>query len=75
LISPTGEQLKYVLQIFWKVSNNEVEYEALLHGLHLAVLLGIKRLLVYGKSAVVINQINKSWDRNKENMDAYCLEV
>jgi ribonuclease HI len=37
--------------------------------------LGIKRLLVYGDSAVVINQVNKSWDRNKENMDAYCLEV
>jgi hypothetical protein len=37
--------------------------------------LGIKRLLVYGDSAVVINQINKSWDHNKENMDAYCLEV
>jgi hypothetical protein len=36
---------------------------------------GIKRLLVYGDSAVVINQVNKSWDRNKENMDAYCLEV
>jgi hypothetical protein len=42
LISSTGEQLKYVLQIFWKVSNNEVEYEALLHGLRLAVSLGIK---------------------------------
>jgi hypothetical protein len=26
LISPTGKQLKYVLQIFWKVSNNEAEY-------------------------------------------------
>jgi hypothetical protein len=37
--------------------------------------LGIKRLLVYGDSAVVINQVNKSWDRNKENMDAYCLEI
>jgi hypothetical protein len=24
---------------------------------------------------VVINQVNKSWDSNKENMDAYCLEV
>jgi hypothetical protein len=24
---------------------------------------------------VVINQVNKSWDRNKENMDTYCLEV
>jgi ribonuclease HI len=59
LISPTGKQLKYILQIFWKVSNNEAEYEALLHGLRLAAL-GIKRLLVYGDSAVVINQVNKS---------------
>jgi ribonuclease HI len=75
LISPMGEQLMYVLQIFWKVSNNEAEYEALLHRLHLAASLGIKRLLVYGDSAVVINQVNKSWDCNKENMDAYCLEV
>jgi hypothetical protein len=24
---------------------------------------------------VVINQVNKYWDRNKENMDTYCLEV
>jgi ribonuclease HI len=75
LISPMGEQLKYVLQIFWEVTNNEAEYEALLHGLHLAASLGIKWLLVYGDSAVVINHVNKSWDRNKENMDAYCLEV
>jgi ribonuclease HI len=75
LISPTGEQLKYVLQIFWKVSNNEAENEALLHGLRLAASLGIKRLLVYDDSTMVINQVNKSWDRNKENMDAYCLEV
>jgi ribonuclease HI len=75
LISPTGEQLNYIMQIFWKVSNNEAEYEALLHGLCLAASLAIKRLLVYGDSAVVINQVNKSWDHNKEKMDAYCLEV
>jgi hypothetical protein len=24
---------------------------------------------------MVINQVNKSWYRNKETMDAYCLEV
>jgi ribonuclease HI len=75
LISPKGEHLKYILQIFWKISNNEAEYKALLHGLRLSISLGIKRLLVYGDSAVVINQVNKSWDRNKKNMDAYCLEV
>jgi hypothetical protein len=63
LISPTGEQLKYVLQIFWKVSNNEAEYEALLHGLRLAASLGIKRLLVYGDSAVVNNQVLKKLRR------------
>jgi ribonuclease HI len=75
LISPKGEQLKYILQIFWKVSNNEAEYEALLRGLRLAISLSIKRLLVNGDSALVINQVNKSCDRNKENMDTYCLEV
>jgi ribonuclease HI len=75
LISPKGQQLKYVLQIFWKVSNNKAEYDDLLHGLHLAISLGIKRLLVYDDSVVVINQVNKYWDHNKENMDAYCLEV
>jgi ribonuclease HI len=75
LISPMGKQLKYILQIFWKVSNNEAEYEALLHGLRLAASLGIKRLLVYGDSAVVINRVNKSRDCNKENMDAYYLDV
>jgi ribonuclease HI len=61
LISPTREQLKNVLQISWKVSNNEAEYKALLHGLRRAAALGIKRLLVYGDPAVVINQVNKSW--------------
>jgi ribonuclease HI len=41
-ISLKGEQLKYVLQIFWMVSNHEDEYEALLHGLRLAISLRIK---------------------------------
>jgi hypothetical protein len=54
LISLQGEQLKYVLQILWAVSNNEAEYEALLHGLRLAISLGIKRLLVYGDSLLVV---------------------
>jgi hypothetical protein len=53
-ISPRGEQLKYVLQILWVVSSNDFEYEALLHGLRLAISLGIKRLLAYGDSLLVI---------------------
>jgi ribonuclease HI len=74
-ISPRGEQLKYVLQIFWEVSNNEAEYEAFLHELRLAISLGIKRLLVYGDSLLVVKQVNKEWDYNKETIDAYVQEV
>jgi ribonuclease HI len=75
LISPRGEQLKYVLQILWAASNNEAEYEALLHGLCLAISLGINRLLVYGNSLLVVQQVNKEWDCNKETMDIYVQEV
>ena len=75
LISPDERQLKYVLQILWQATNNEAEYEALIHGLRVAITLRIKRLLVYGDSAVVINQVNKDWDCTKENMGAYCAEI
>ena len=74
-ISPKGEQLKYVFQILFTVSNNEAEYEALLHGLCLAVSLGIKWLLVYGDSLLVVQQVNKGWDINKDTMDAYVEEI
>jgi len=74
-ISLDEKHIKYVLQILWPATNNEAKYEALLHGLRVAVSLGIKRLLVYGDSSVVINQVNKDWDYTKETMDAYCTEV
>jgi ribonuclease HI len=58
-ISLDGKQLKYVLQILWQTTNNEAEYEALIHRLRVAITLGIKRLLIYGDSTMVINQVNK----------------
>jgi ribonuclease HI len=75
LISPQGEQLKYVLQIHYKAANNDAEYEALIHGLRIAVSLGIKRLLAFVNSKVVIEQVNKEWDCVKDTMDAYCAEI
>ncbi|XP_066354468.1 uncharacterized protein [Miscanthus floridulus] len=72
-LDPQG--LQYDVQILWPATNNEAEYEALLHGLRVAVSLGIKLLLVYGDSSVVINQVNKDWDCTKETMGAYCAEV
>jgi ribonuclease HI len=75
LISPQGEQLKYVLRIHYKASNNREEYEALIHELRIAASLGIKRLLAFGDSKVVIEQVNKEWDCVKDTMDAYCANI
>jgi ribonuclease HI len=64
-ISPQGDHLKYVLQIEYKASNNDAEYEALIHGLCIAVSPRIKRLIAYGDSKVVIDQVNKACDVKK----------
>ena len=54
-IFPSRDKLQYVLRIHFSVSNNAAEYEACLHGLRIAIELGVKRLLVYGDFALVIN--------------------
>src|SRR5438552_7853211 len=75
LISPTGERLKYVLQIHFPASNNAAEYEALLHGLRITTSLGIRRLAVHGDSELVVNQVQKEYSCSSAKMSAYCQEV
>ena len=74
-ITPIKDKLRYVLRIHFPASNNAAEYEACLHGLRIAVELGVKRLMVYGDSALVINQLNKDWSCSSEKIDAYCAEI
>ena len=74
-ITSTKDKLRYVLHIHLPASNNAVEYEACLHGLRIAVELGVKCLMVYGDSTLVINQLNKDWSCSSEKMDAYCAEI
>ena len=31
--------------------------------------------MVYGDSALVINQVNKDWSCSSEKMDSYCVEI
>ena len=74
-ITLTKDKLRYVLRIHLPASNNAMEYEACLHGLRIAVELGVKCLMVYGDSALVINQLNKDWSCSSEKIDAYCAEI
>jgi transposase InsO family protein len=47
----------------------------LIHGLNIAISLGVKRLMVYGDSLVVISQIRKEWDCSNDSMGKYCTTV
>jgi ribonuclease HI len=53
--SPKEESFKYVLQMHFPAFNNATEYEALLHGLRIAMTLSIRRLKVPGDSLLIVN--------------------
>jgi len=74
-ISPSGDKLCYILRIHFWAYNNATEYEAALHGLRIAVELGVKRLMVYGDSTLTINQFNKDWSYTNEKMGAYYTAI
>ena len=69
--SPTGDIVQYVLQILYTDSNNAAEYEALLHGLRMAVSMGIQRLEVRGDSNLAISQINGDFNAKDSKTAAY----
>ena len=71
LTSPTRDTVQYVLQILYTNSNNAAEYEALLHGLRMAISMGIQRLEVRGDSNLAISQVNGDFDAKDPKMAAY----
>src|SRR3954467_13321888 len=75
LVSPRKDEMRYVLQIHFRATNNEAEYEALLYGLRMAISLGIRRLMVFRDSDLVINQVMKEWDIQSPAMTTYCVAV
>jgi ribonuclease HI len=50
LIDPSGDQVKYMVHLEFKATNNMEEYKALIFGLSVALSLGIRQLLVKGDS-------------------------
>jgi ribonuclease HI len=72
LISPQGDKLKYVLRMsFPQASNNEAEYEALLHGMKMAKACGATRLKIFGDSNLVVQQVMNRCDAISNNMTTY----
>jgi ribonuclease HI len=72
LISPHGDKLKYVLRMsFPQASNNEAEYEALLHGMKMAKACGATHLKIFGDSNLVVQQVMNRCNTISDNMMAY----
>jgi hypothetical protein len=57
LLAPHGDQIKYMVHLDFKVTNNMTEYEALLFGLSTTFSLGVRELLVKGGSQLIIKQV------------------
>jgi ribonuclease HI len=72
LVSPKGDKMRYVLRMsFPNPSNNEAEYEALLHGMRMAKACGATCLKIFGDSNLAVQQSMNRCDAVSENMVAY----
>ncbi|XP_074361085.1 uncharacterized protein LOC141701300 [Apium graveolens] len=58
LSSPDGFTIQQAITFAFKATNNQAEYEALLSGLRLAKSLGVKLLIIYSYSQIVVRQTN-----------------
>ena len=57
LINPNRDQLKYMVHLEYKATNNMAKYEALIFGLMVALSLGVRQLLVKGDSQLIIKKV------------------
>jgi ribonuclease HI len=74
-VLPLWEHMRYAVRLHFPASNNMAEYEALLCGLKIAIVIGIKRLDVRGGSQLVIDQVMKNASYHDDKMEAYCKAV
>jgi ribonuclease HI len=72
-VSPQGDKMRYVLRMrFTNPSNNEAEYEAVLHGMRMAKACGATRIKIHGNLNLIAQQVMKDCDTTCANMIAYC---
>jgi ribonuclease HI len=68
LVSPQGDVLR---MRFVNPSNNEAEYEAVLHNMRMAKACGATRIKIHGDSNLIAQQVIKECDATCANMIAY----
>lgn len=75
IINPEGDEMDYAIKLGFKASNNEAEYEALIHGLELAKERGINNLQFFSDSRLVVQQVCDVFEARDERMIKYVQEL
>ena len=71
LISPEGNHYPFIAKLNFECTNNVAEYEACVLGLQATIEKKIKKLIVYGDSALVICQLNGEWEPRDSKLVPY----
>ncbi|CAL9006044.1 unnamed protein product, partial [Prunus brigantina] len=69
--SPQGQRWQFAFQLDFRCTNNQAEYEALIIGLEILQGMKATRVLVYGDSQLVINQLTGDYQCTSENLALY----
>ncbi|KAJ9135135.1 hypothetical protein P3X46_032349 [Hevea brasiliensis] len=71
LISPDGEHFPIAIKLRFDCTNNVAEYEACVMGLQAAIEMRIRKLEVYGDSALIIYQVKGEWQTKDPKLIPY----
>ncbi|KAL0427277.1 UNVERIFIED_CONTAM: hypothetical protein Slati_2902500 [Sesamum latifolium] len=75
LTSPERDGLEYALHFDFKASNNEVEYDALIAGIKMALDAGAEDLIAYTDSQLVTKQVEGEYKVKEGRMKEYLQEI
>uniref|UniRef100_A0A2N9E2N4 RNase H type-1 domain-containing protein n=1 Tax=Fagus sylvatica TaxID=28930 RepID=A0A2N9E2N4_FAGSY len=75
LVSPEKDKFEYALQLRFRATNNEAEYEALLAGLKLSKSMGIENLTVKSDSQLIVGQVKGEYEAKEDRMKRYLTVV
>ena len=71
ITSPENDVLEYGVQLKFPITNNDVEYEALLAGLRIARTLGAQKIVLKSDSQLVIGQVRGDFEAKETRMQKY----
>ncbi|XP_070020799.1 uncharacterized protein [Nicotiana sylvestris] len=74
LVPPTGETIRQAIKCH-SITNNKVEYEAVIAGLELARELGINQIIIKSDSQLVVNQMSGTYTAREARMQQYLEKV